>query len=125
MDGVYEMARMMVLMFGILPFLIVGLALVTILRGVSRQGGDRPRPPVSAPRKVTSPADPASQMIRRTEARMDRLDVQHEREDCTFSYSTQDPTFSFNGRQVVDELAELRRKNEAHERHLLARVHRD
>ena len=28
-------------------------------------------------------------------------------------------------RQVVDELAELRRKNEAHERHLLARVHRD
>ena len=56
---------------------------------------------------------------------MDRLDVEHQREDCTFSYSTRDPSFSFNGRQVVDELAELRRKNEAHERHLLERVHRD
>ena len=118
-------------LFEVIGFLLSPLMVLTIvLVGVTamsratqtQQSRDGVRP---TPRKVTSSPDRASQLIRRTEARMERLDVQHEREDCTFSYSTQDPNFSFNGRQVVDELAELRRRNEAHERHLLARVHRD
>lgn len=101
-------------------FAVVMVVVTAATRGAqSQQSGPRP------PYKTTSPMDPASRTVRRAEARMDRLDVQHEREDCTFSYTTQDPHFSFNGRQVVDELAELRRKNAAHERHLLARVHRD
>ena len=101
--------------------LVVVLAVIAVVRSALGPQQDDRRPP----RKTTRPVGSASQQIRRTEARMDMLDVQHEREDCTFSYSTQDPTFSFNGRHVVDELAELRRKNEAHERHLLERVHRD
>ena len=122
MGGMYELAEVMGFLFSPLVILIVVLVVVTQFSNATgtRQSGTRP-----APRKVTSPTNPASRQIRRTEERMERLDVQHEREDCTFSYSTQDPTFSFNGRQVVDELAELRRKNEAHERHLLERVHRD
>ena len=109
--------------FAILPIAIFTLVVVSLAKSVARAG--RGRQGEGSSTKVTSPMTPASRTIRRTEARMDRLDAQHEREDCTFSYSTQDPNFSFNGRQVVDELAELRRKNEAHERHLLARVHRD
>lgn len=116
-----ELIEMMGFLLSPLIVFAVGIVVATAMsRGLqSQQGGRRP------PYKATSPLDPASQTIRRTEARMARLDVQHQREDCTFSYTTQDPNFSFNGRQVVDELAELRRKNAAHERHLLARVHRD
>ena len=111
------------LVFLILPLFILGLVMATIMRGAEQV--PQSRGPARPARKTSGPLDPASRTIRRTEARMEQLDVQHEREDCTFSYSTQDPNFSFNGRQVVDELAELRRRNEAHERHLLERVHRD
>ena len=109
--------------FAILPIVIFALIVVTLTRRVNQggQSGDGKR----RRGKISSPMDPASRTIRRTEERMDALDAWHQGEDCTFSYSTRDPSFSFNGRQVVDELAELRRKNEAHERHLLERVHRD
>lgn len=115
------MGELLEMMGFLLSPLILFAVMVAVVTAVGRgsQGGQRP------PYKATSPMDPASRTIRRAEARMERLDVQHQREDCTFSYTTQDPNFSFNGRQVVDELAELRRKNAAHERHLLARVHRD
>ena len=110
------------LLFSLLPLAVIILVAVTLVRAAARARPTGQRPP--AP-KARTRLDPASRTIRRAEARMDSLDAWHAGEDCTFSYSTRDPSFSFNGRQVVDELAELRRKNEAHERHLLARVHRD
>ena len=114
---------LMAFAFAVLPIAIFALVVIALAQRVSQSGqsGDGKR----SHGKISSPMTPASRTVRRTEERMDALDVQHEREDCTFSYSTQDPNFSFNGRQVVDELAELRRRNEAHERHLLERVHRD
>lgn len=63
--------------------------------------------------------------IRRESARIDRLDEWHENlpfTACKYSYTTEDPSFDFNGYDTVDEFAELRRKAQVHEAHLRART---
>ena len=66
-----------------------------------------------------------SDRIARREELFDQLDEQHEFVESHEKYSTSDPSFSFNGRDVVDDFAELRRRNAAHEKHLEGRVHLD
>lgn len=63
--------------------------------------------------------------IRRESERIDNLDKWHENlpfTACKYSYTTEDPTFDFNGYDTVDEFAELRKKAQAHEAHLRART---
>ena len=63
--------------------------------------------------------------IRRESERIDKLDKWHENlpfTACKYSYTTEDPTFDFNGYDTVDECAELRKKAQAHEAHLRART---
>lgn len=66
-----------------------------------------------------------SAKIRRESDRIDDLNEWHENlpyTACKYSYTTEDPTFDFNGYDTVDEFAELRRRGKIHEAHLHARI---
>ena len=118
-------------MFWIIPVIYVFImfcALSNAAAKKNRSGGNevrkRSQSGLNVSMKTPSMTNRESIHIRQQERLMDALDASHRDKSCTFTYSTQDPSFSFNGRQVVDEFAELRAKNAEHERHLTARVHK-
>ena len=71
--------------------------------------------------KLESRLNPASKEIRKKEAYMEYLDEVQDESKC--KYTTQDPTFSFEGLpNTYDDFAQLRKINNAHEKHLQKRL---
>lgn len=72
--------------------------------------------------KVTAGLNRASKAVYREQARLDRDEALHESIPGECKYSTQDPSFSFNGKSTVDQFAALRKANASHEKHLRRRI---
>ena len=72
--------------------------------------------------KLPNMINAPSQWIRQRNEAMEAADAAHAYVIGSEKYSVKDPNFSFEGRFVVDEFAQLRKKNEEHEKHLLDRL---
>lgn len=60
-------------------------------------------------------------ILDKTYLKIQKLDQKHESEYCKYSYNNQ-PFLYNNKDDVIDELAELRKRNDRHEQHLKQRV---
>lgn len=113
------------LVFAVLPFIIMLVICITVIRRVmraARDSGQAGQPVMPSAGKTPSQTNRASQFIHRREQQLAQADAMHAYEIGSEKYSTQDPDFSFEGRKVVDEFAILRQKNAQHERHLQERL---
>ncbi len=74
--------------------------------------------------KIPSQTNRLSQYVLKEQQEMQELEEEHATSYCKYTYTTQDPNFSFNGLpNDFDDFAELRKKNAAHERHLQRKIY--
>ena len=96
-------------------FFIISIAIVIIIIKKAAENGN------ITSGKISNQTNKPSMKIEMKNNYIEYLDNSHNDMNC--KYSTDDPNFSFNGRpNVIDDFAELRKRNEKHERHLQKRI---
>lgn len=72
--------------------------------------------------KVPDLTNRASVISHRIGRELQYEDAHHDSDDTKFSASVPASGYEFGGRQVVDDFAELHKRNEEHEKHLQSRI---